>query len=683
MSGIDNGDEAAMTDTTYKHWRLERDDEGFGWLYFDKAGESANTFSSDAMDELQRMLGELTAASPSQPKGLVILSAKDSGFIAGADVHEFTAIRTPDDAIRLVRRGWDTFNALAAAPFPTLALIRGFCMGGGVELALACTYRIAVDEPGTRFALPEVMLGIVPGWGGMRRLPRVIGAPAALDMMLTGRSIDARKAKKMGLVDEVVPPRVMMNAARITLRQKPPRRELPLLQKVTLWDPVRNLIAAQARKATAKKARQIHYPAPYAILDIWSQKDGDPFAFPADHASSLPALLAHPTTRNLIRVFELQERLKAEGKESAFKAAHVHVVGAGTMGGDIAAWCALRGLRVTLQDQSAEKLAPAMGRAAKLFKDRLKEARRIRDAGDRLIPDVAGDGVRHADVIIEAVFENLEVKQKLLGTLAAKAKPSAVLATNTSSIPIEQIAAALPDPARLIGLHFFNPVPKMMLVEIVAGKDSRPELLASGAAFARQIDKLPLPVKSAPGFLVNRILAPYLLEAMRCVDEGIRPEIVDEAALAFGMPMGPIELADTVGLDICLAVGKMLAPPGTEAAIPGKLRALIDAGKLGRKTGAGFYAYPDGKIAKPKADPTKVPAGLADRLIQPLLDEAERAKAEGIVADADLVDAGAIFGTGFAPFTGGPLHFVATRAIQPALIEASDEKGPDTQAVGA
>ena len=650
-----------------KHWRLERDAEGLAWLRFDKAGESTNTFSSDAMEELRSLLAELTgAAGDHRPKGLVILSAKDSGFIAGADVHEFTKIASPDDAIRLVRRGWDAFNELAAAPFPTLALIKGFCMGGGLELALACTYRIAVDDPGTRLALPEVMLGIVPGWGGMRRLPKAIGAPAALDMMLTGRTIDARRAKKLGLVDEVVPARVMMNAARITLREKPTVHRSGLQQRMTEWGPVRNLIASRARRETGKKARRVHYPAPYAIIDIWSEKDGDPFAFPADHPSSLPSLLAHPTTRNLIRVFTLQERLKAIGKDSAFEAKHVHVAGAGTMGGDIAAWCAVRGLTVTLQDQAAEKLGPAMGRAAKLFKERLKDERRIRDANDRLIPDVAGDGIRRADVIIEAVFENLKVKQDLLAAMAAKAKPTALLATNTSSIPIEQIASALPDPSRLIGLHFFNPVPKMMLVEIVAGAQSQPGLLASGAAFARQIDKLPLPVKSAPGFLVNRILAPYLLEAIRCVDEGIAPEIVDEAALSFGMPMGPLELADTVGLDICMAVGKMLAQDAAATTIPHRLQQLIDAGKLGRKTGSGFYGYPNGKIAKPAADPKKVPPFLADRLIQPLLDEAERAQKDGIVADADLVDAGAIFGTGFAPFTGGPLHYTESRRIKPA-----------------
>ena len=593
--------------STYKHWRIERDTDGLHWLTFDKAGESTNTFSTEAMNELRNIVTELgTAAGGERPRGLVVLSGKDSGFIAGADVREFTAIATPEEAVALVRRGWDTFNEFAALPFPTLALIRGFCMGGGLELALACTYRIAVDEPGTRLALPEVMLGIVPGWGGMRRLPRTIGAPAALDMMLTGRTVDAKRAKKMGLVDESVPVRVMMNAARITLATRPAPHRPALAQRLTLWGPARKIIAAQARKQTAKKARRVHYPAPYAILDIWSEHDGDPFAFPAAHPSSLQSLLASPTTRNLIRLFGLQERLKAQGKESAFQAKHVHVIGAGTMGGDIAAWCALRGLKVTLQDQSSAKLAPAMGRAAKLFKDRLRDPRRIRDAADLLIPDVAGDGARNADVIIEAVFENLQVKQDIFTALEAKARPGAILATNTSSIPIEQIAAAMRDPGRLVGLHFFNPVPKMMLVEIVAGLQSRPDLLLACASFTRQIDKLPLPVKSAPGFLVNRILAPYLMEAMACVDEGIAPEVVDEAALAFGMPMGPLELADTVGLDICLAVGKMLAPAGTsETVAPARLRQLIAEGKLGRKTGAGFYAYPGGKISKPRADPAR------------------------------------------------------------------------------
>jgi 3-hydroxyacyl-CoA dehydrogenase/enoyl-CoA hydratase/3-hydroxybutyryl-CoA epimerase len=448
----------------------------------------------------------------------------------------------------------------------------------------------------------------------------------------------------------------MMNTARGVLLAAPPPRRVPFPLSLTLNPLVRPIIAAQARKQVAGRARREHYPAPYAILDLWVKYDGDALAPPPGDPASIAHLLQTPTAMNLIRVYKLQERLKNFGRDAVFAAKHVHVVGAGTMGGDIAAWCALRGLNVTLQDQNAERLAPAMGRAAKLFTDRLKDPRRVRDALDRLAPDVAGDGIAHADVIIEAIFENLEAKQQLFVALEGKAKPTALLATNTSSIPLEQIAAPLKEPGRLIGLHFFNPVARMMLVEIVVGTQTHPALVPSAAAFVRQIDKLPLPVKSAPGFLVNRILAPYLMEAMRCVDEGMAPETVDEAALAFGMPVGPIELADTVGLDICLAVGKMLGE-GTQA--PKKLTDLIAAGHLGRKTQRGFYDWSSGKATK--GAPGTVPSGLADRLIRPLLTEAEAALAAGIVTDADLVDAGAIFGTGFAPFTGGPMHYLAAR----------------------
>jgi 3-hydroxyacyl-CoA dehydrogenase/enoyl-CoA hydratase/3-hydroxybutyryl-CoA epimerase len=310
-----------------------------------------------------------------------------------------------------------------------------------------------------------------------------------------------------------------------------------------------------------------------------------------------------------------------------------------------------------LQDQNAERLVPAMARASKLFAQRQKDPLRIRDATDRLIPDVGGAGIARADVIIEAIFENLDAKRSLFAALEAKAKPGAILATNTSSIPLEEIASAMRDRARLVGIHFFNPVPQMMLVEIVVGGTTRADIVPHAAAFVRQIDKLPLPVKSAPGFLVNRVLGPYLMEAMRCVDEGIAPETVDEAALAFGMPMGPIELADTVGLDICMAVGKMLSP-GVEP--PAKLKALVDAGQLGKKTKRGFYDWSSGKAAK--QPPGVVPAGLAERLIGPFVVEARSALADGIVSDADLVDAGAIFGTGFAPFRGGPLHYAASAA---------------------
>jgi 3-hydroxyacyl-CoA dehydrogenase/enoyl-CoA hydratase/3-hydroxybutyryl-CoA epimerase len=660
-----------------RHWSLVRDADGIAWLTLDKAGASTNTLSSDVMTELGTMLDTLDREPP---KGLVIRSGKASGFIAGADVTEFSKAGDIEaNARELLTRGLKLFDRLEAVRYPTLALVRGFCLGGGLELALACRYRVVVDEPGTRLGLPEVMLGILPGWGGVKRLPRLVGGPAALDMMLTGKTVDARRAKKMGLADESVPPRIMDNTARGVLRALPPPRRLPFPLSLTQVPLVRRFIANQARKQVRKRARPEHYPAPYAILDLWSKYDGEPFAPPPDDPASVITLVRSPTTANLLRVFALQERLKALGKEGDTSAAgppqgaappqgeaarsaasggvinfrHVHVVGAGTMGGDIAAWCALRGLTVTLQDQGAERIAPAMQRASKLFGERLRDPRRARDARDRLVPDVEGHGIARADVIIEAIFENVDAKRALFADVERRARPDAILATNTSSIPLEDIATAMQAPARLVGLHFFNPVAKMMLVEIVVGRATDPALVPRCAAFVRQIDKLPLPVKSAPGFLVNRVLAPYLMTAMRCVDEGIAPEVVDEAALAFGMPMGPIELADSVGLDICLAVGRMLQTPGTT--VPQRLAALVEGKNLGRKTGRGFYTWVKGKPQKQAPGP--VPAGLADRLIDPLVAEARAALAEGIVADADLVDAGAIFGTGFAPFRGGPLHY--------------------------
>jgi 3-hydroxyacyl-CoA dehydrogenase/enoyl-CoA hydratase/3-hydroxybutyryl-CoA epimerase len=637
-----------------EHWSLIRDTDGLGWLTLDRAGATTNTLSKAVLGEFNAVLDQLQA---DPPKGLVIRSSKPNGFIAGADVDEFSDIGDAQAGRALVQRGAETFDRLAGVGYPTLALIRGFCLGGGLELALACRYRVVVDEPSTRLGLPEVMLGIVPGWGGIKRLPRLIGAPAALDLLLTGKTIDARKAKRLGLADECVPARIMDNTARGVLLARPAPRSLGWPLALTQRPLARRFIAARARKHVARRARREHYPAPYVIIDLWERFDGDALAPPPGDAAAIDGLLASPTTANLLRVFHLQERLKALGKTTHAPVARVHVVGGGTMGGDIAAWCALRGLTVTLQDQDAQRLAPAMKRAAKLFSERLKDVRRVRDAMDRLIPDVPGDGVARADVVIEAIFENVDAKRALFADVEARARPDAILATNTSSIPLEDIAGALRSPARLIGLHFFNPVARMMLVEVVAGRDSDPALVARGAAFVRAIDKLPLPVKSAPGFLVNRVLAPYLMTAMRCVDEGVAPEAVDEAAVAFGMPMGPIELADTVGLDICLAAGRMLAH---DAAPPRTLAERVAAGQLGKKSGRGFYVWVDGRAQKRPSE--NMPAGLARRLVDPLVAEARAALAEGIVDDADLVDAGAIFGAGFAPFRGGPLRYASAVA---------------------
>ena len=641
--------------TLAKHFHWQADGDGLAWLTFDKQGESANTFSRRALEELSSVLKEIKATSP---KGLIIRSAKD-GFIAGADVEEFTRFKSPQEAMSFVRLGWDVFQELRSLPFPTTAMVNGFCMGGGVELALACRYRVALDDPKTRFALPEVMLGIVPAWHGMQWLPKLVGPAAAFDLLLTGKSLDARRAKRIGLVDQAVPLRVLENTARMVTLQGTSKNKIGLADRSMLV--FRGFFAFLARKQVAKKARREHYPAPYAILDIWRKYDGDPFAASSDPSCSVESLFAHPTTANLIRIFFLQERMKQLGKGADFVPKRVHIVGAGVMGGDIAAICAMRGLTVTLQDTAPERIAPALKRAAQLYKRRLREPRRIRDAMDRLIPDVSGEGARHADVIIEAIFENLEAKRSLFSKLESLAKPQAVLASNTSSLKLADIATALKDPSRLVGIHFFNPVPLLQLVEVVTGSSTNPENGKKAAAFVRYIDKLPLPVKDAPGFLVNRVLGPYMQNAFRLIDEGAKPETIDAAMEEFGMPMGPAELADTVGLDICLAAGKALAKNTTQ--VPKVLATKVAAGQLGRKTGQGIYRYTEGKGGgKPiKGRPDAVTPQLVDSLIEPYLQEAQAALAEGIVADADLADAGLIFGTGFAPFRGGPLNYLKSR----------------------
>ena len=644
----------------YENFKLRTDEQGIVWVGIDVAGSNVNTMGTPVLAELAKLLDEFDAQPP---KGVVFHSLKSSGFIAGANIQEFEAIGKGNDvaaATKLILTGYDLYERLAAVKYPTLALIKGFCMGGGLELAMACRYRVAVDDPGTRLGLPEVMLGILPAWGGVKRLPQLVGAPAAFDLMLSGKTVDAKKAKKLGLADEAVPPRVMWNTASGVLAAAPAPRTLPFAQSLMTNGFLRGYVASQAKKQVAKRARREHYPAPYAIIDLWQKYNGDVHKPAANESCSMQSLLSHATARNLIRVFGLREKLKAQAKGIDFKAKHVHVIGAGVMGGDIAAWCALRGISVTLQDLDAARIAPAIKRAADMYKKRLRDERRIRDAMDRLQPDVTGDGARKADVIIEAIVENLGVKQKVFAELEAKARPDAILATNTSSIPLEQIATALKDPSRLVGVHFFNPVAQMMLVEIISGAQTNPDVARNATAFVDQIDKLPLACKSAPGFWVNRILAPYLTEAMRCLDEGIAPETLDEAALAFGMPMGPVELADVVGLDVCAAVGQVVGGDEALKNAPKKLAAKLEAKELGKKTGKGFYVWTNGKPQKGSA--TAVPAGLTERLITPMLSEANKALAEGVVSNDELADAGAIFGCGFAPFTGGPFNYQRTRA---------------------
>ncbi len=640
------------------HWSFERDDRGILWATLDKRDSSQNVLSREVLEQLSDYLDQINRELPT---GLVIRSGKPSGFIAGADIHEFLEIDGEDAALELIRRGQSVFNQLEALPCPTLALIDGVCMGGGTELALACDYRIACDDDATRIGLPEVKLGIHPGFGGVVRLTRLIPPHQAMDLMLTGRALRARAAARMGLVDLAQPRRQLARAARQTILATPEPRRQSLLGCIESLPPLRPLLAAVLRRQVAKKAKPEHYPAPYALIDLWQQHAGSPEMMDAE-ARSVARLATGDTVRNLIRVFFLQTRLKGLGDKKRFAPRRVHVVGGGIMGGDIAAWCALRGQRVTLQDRKPAYLTNAFARAHKLFARKLKPKHLRTAASDRLMPDCDGEGVRHADVVIEAIFENAEAKQQLYERLEPDLKPDALLATNTSSIPLDSLAQGLQQPERLVGLHFFNPVALMPLVEIVKTPDTPEETIAQAAAFTRHIGKLPLPVNSSPGFLVNRILVPYLIEAVILLDEGVTPEAIDKAAVDFGMPMGPVELADTVGLDICLSVADNLSA-AYGFSTPEILKHKVKQKQLGKKSGSGFYRYRKGKPVRHRDADLGNQQEIQDRLILRLLNEAVACRREGLVEDEDLLDAGVIFGTGFAPFRGGPIHYIRETGI--------------------
>jgi 3-hydroxyacyl-CoA dehydrogenase/enoyl-CoA hydratase/3-hydroxybutyryl-CoA epimerase len=428
--------------------------------------------------------------------------------------------------------------------------------------------------------------------------------------------------------------------------------------------PVRGFLASRMRAEAGKATPREHYPAPYALIDLWEQHGDDKLAMLRAEKTSFAKLMVTPTAQNLIRVFFLREQMKKLAGDGN-TISHVHVIGAGAMGGDIAAWCAHQDMRVTLADMKAEPIAGAMKRAADLFGKIMHKRTDIRDALDRLIPDLDGEGVRNADLIIEAVPEKLELKQKVYAGLEPRMKAGAILATNTSSIPLQDLRATLAKPERLVGLHFFNPVSRLQLVEVVSHDGSDPQMLKAALAFVGAIDRLPLPVKSSPGFLVNRALTPYMLEAMVMLDERIDKRTIDTAAEKFGMPMGPIELADQVGLDICLAVGDMLRSKFGDSLppTPAWLRDKVAKGEFGRKTGKGFYIWKDGKADKASGSPdvAEPTAEMIDRLVLPMSNVCVACLREGIVDNADVVDGAMIFGTGYAPFRGGPLNYARSR----------------------
>ncbi|MGO9515236.1 MAG: 3-hydroxyacyl-CoA dehydrogenase NAD-binding domain-containing protein [Steroidobacteraceae bacterium] len=644
-------------------WTLQVDALRIAWLACDTPGTSTNVLSAAVLRDLA---AALTKLAEMRPAGVVVHSAKRNGFIAGADIKEFVNIRTPEEGYALVRAGQAVLDRLQDLPCPTVAALHGFALGGGLELALACRYRIGADDTKLSLGLPEVQLGLHPGFGGTVRAVRLIGARPALELMLKGKALKGARARELGLIDELVPPAELTQRAKRLLLRPPPHKTAPSVEKFLNLKAVRPFVARQAASALRQKVPREHYPAPYAILDLW-QRYG---AVGADsyeaEARSISALMCSPTSRNLVRVFFLQDRLKGLGGKPQIEFRHVHVIGAGVMGGDIAAWSALRGMNVTLQDRSEELIKPAFERAKALFDKRLNEPKGATEAFARMRMDVAGDGAAAADVVIEAIFENADAKRALYAELEPRLKPNAILATNTSSIKIETLAEKLQDPGRLVGIHFFNPVAQMQLVEIVKGAATRADAVQGAVQFTRRLDKLPLPCKSAPGFVVNRILTPYINEALFALADAIPAAVIDRTGTRFGMPMGPIELADVVGLDVSLHVGRVLAE-AFHRRVPEVLVNQVEQKKFGRKSGEGFYLWRDGKPVRPPAQNADIPPDLEDRLILPMLNEAVAALREGVIEDADLLDAGAIFATGFAPFRGGPLNYAKARGVDEVL----------------
>ncbi|MGW8311923.1 MAG: 3-hydroxyacyl-CoA dehydrogenase NAD-binding domain-containing protein [Desulfuromonadales bacterium] len=658
----------------WKHWRLVHDEQQVAWLFFDQGDKAVNVLGTAVLQELGIILGNL---GEQMPKGLVLRSAKPAGFCVGADIQEFRGLDAEDKIVDKLQQAHAVADRLASLSCPKVAIIHGPCLGGGLELTLCCDYRLAL--PSARMGLPEVRLGLHPGLGGTARLTHLIDPVQAMTLMLTGKTLDARRAKKLGLVDAVIEERHIIRAVRAVMADQIESQAPGFKDRLLTTRPARQMEARQMRAKSQSKAPPEHYPAPGALIDLWEEHGGDETAMRRAEIPSFARLLTTETAQNLIRVFFLREKLKRAAKTEGPHITQVHVIGAGAMGGDIAGWCAYSGLRVSLHDTQLEVLGQAIRRTADLCRDKHLSAAATRDVLDRLTPDVENHGIGRADLVIEAVPEKLEIKRQVYEQVEPRMKPGAILATNTSSIPLQELARELKHPDHFIGLHFFNPVAKMQLVEVVVHDQASEETSHRARAFAGRIERLPVPVTSAPGFLVNRVLMPYLLEAILMIDEKVAPEAIDRAAEAFGMPMGPIELADHVGLDICLDVADMLrnrleTPIPT---LPQWFRDRVASGNLGRKTGKGFYTWKDGKPAK-KGDTPAVDETMLDRLLLPMLNTCMTCLREGVIADEELLDGSVIFGTGFAPFRGGPLHYARSRGvaeIMQTLQKLSEQHG--------
>lgn len=632
-----------------KHWSVSIDDANLCWLTLDVSGKSVNVLTHAVMAELGQIIDWVE--SQSIIAGVGMLSGKPGGFVYGADIAEFELLATADDVLQHMQMVHALFNRIDSLDVPTIVGIDGIAVGGGLEIALTFDRIITTASPKTKLGFPEVNLGILPGYGGSGRAYRRIGTAAVTQMMMSGRPLTASAAKAAGLIDQTVDDAAALQPAMTSWLTAQNRAKPHRQQRETAADQ-KALDDASAQFLT--RLRADHTPAPFAIIEHVRRYGHDAAAMSAGEMDIFPELMVGSTSKNLRRVYYLTDKVRKTARgDSAIT--NLHVVGAGVMGGDIAAVAAMAGLTVSLTDMNAGAIETAMNRAAKLFERRLKSDDKIAAAKQRLQADPSGDGAARADLVIEAVAEKLSVKQAVFKALETVIKPDAILATNTSAIPLEDIATALQDPSRLIGLHFFNPVPVLPLVEVIWSRHSDQNLVSRGMQFAGQIGKMPIRCQSAPGFLVNRALLPYMFKAVEAVAAGENADQIDEALVDFGMPMGPIELCDQVGLDVCLDVGMVL---GIAPAAEKILRAHCAAQNLGRKTGSGFYQWDGNRPIRPRAAvDAAVMAEVAASMLAPMIEQCQQAVDAGVVDSADSADAGMIFGTGFPGFRGGPLHW--------------------------
>jgi len=632
-----------------QHWSVSVDADNLCWLTLDVAGKSVNVLTHAVMAELGQILDWLDQQDTIA--GIGMLSGKPGGFVYGADIAEFELLTTADDVLQHMQMVHGLFNRIESFGAPTIVGIDGIAVGGGLEIALTFDRLLTTASNKTKLGFPEVNLGILPGYGGSGRAYGRVGTAVVTEMMMSGKPLSANAALAAGLIDETVDDAADLQPTMATWltqqsQQKPPRQQRENTADQSALD--------AARAQFLKRLRADHTPAPFAIIDHVARHGHSAAAMSAGEMDIFPDLMVGTTSKNLRRLYYLTDKVRKTARgNSAIQ--NLHVVGAGVMGGDIAAVAAMSGLNVTLTDMNEIAMHAAIDRAAQLFARRLKSDDKITAARNRLTADPDGHGAAHADLVIEAVAEKLPVKQAVFAAMEQVIKPDAILATNTSAIPLEDIAAALQDSSRLIGLHFFNPVPVLPLVEVIWSQYSNQDFVTRGMQFAGQIGKMPIRCQSAPGFLVNRALLPYMFKAVEAVAAGEDADQIDESLVDFGMPMGPIELCDQVGLDVCLDVGMVLGiAPAAEAV----LRKKCEAQNLGRKTGTGFYQWDGNRPIRPRAavDAVRM-ADIAAAMLAPMIEQCHQAVDEGVVDSADSADAGMIFGTGFPGFRGGPLHW--------------------------